>query len=111
LGFKFYLGAAVQPIGVANFQVRQRGRFFNRDGILLSATLSTAGDGQRLFPVNDRIDAYVDATTLLPYRTELQVQEGRHHVSGVVTMDQERGMANAADGKSIEVPVGTYDWV
>ncbi|HYX40512.1 MAG TPA: DUF3108 domain-containing protein, partial [Pyrinomonadaceae bacterium] len=82
-----------------------------RDGILLSATLSTAGDGQRLFPVNDRINAYVDATTLLPYRTELQVQEGQHRVSGVVTMDQERGMANAADGKSIEVPVGTYDWV
>ncbi|PYS89462.1 MAG: hypothetical protein DMF64_17735 [Acidobacteria bacterium] len=111
LGFKFYLGAGTQPIGVANFQVRQRGRFFNRDGILLSATLSTAGEGQRLFPVNDRISAYVDATSLLPYRTELQVQEGRHQTSGVVTIDQERGSAIVTDGKSIEVPVGTYDWV
>jgi Protein of unknown function (DUF3108) len=111
LGFKFYLGAATQPIGVANFQVRQRGRFFNRDGILLSATLSTAGEGQRLFPVNDRITAYVDATSLLPYRTELQVQEGRHRMSGIVTIDQERGTAVVTDGKSIEVPVGTYDWV
>src|SRR5205085_1257289 len=111
LGFKFYLGAGTQPIGIANFQVRQRGRFFNRDGILFTASLNTAGEGQRLFPVNDRISAYVDATTLLPFRTELQVQEGRHQMSGVVTIDQERGTAIVIDGKSIEVPVGTYDWV
>jgi len=41
----------------------------------------------------------------------LQVQEGRHQTSGVVTIDQERGSAIVTDGKSIEVPVGTYDWV
>ncbi len=111
LSFNFYLGAATQPVGTANFQVRQRGKFFNRDGILLSAVLFTTPAGQRLFPVSDKIDAYVDATTLLPYRTELQVQEGNHRVQGVVTIDQERGTAVVTDGKSLEIPVGTYDWV
>jgi hypothetical protein len=32
-------------------------------------------------------------------------------MSGVVNMDQERGTAVTPDGKSIEMPVGTYDWV
>lgn len=111
LSFNFYLGAATQPIGTGNFQVRQRGRFFNRDGLLLSAVLFTTAAGQRLFPVSDKINAYVDATSLLPFRTELQVQEGKHHVQGVVTIDQERGTAFVIDGQPLEIPVGTYDWV
>ncbi len=111
LSFNFYLGAATQPVGTANFQVRQRAKYFNRDGILLSAVLFTTPAGQRLFPVSDKIDTYVDATTLLPFRTELRVQEGNHRVQGVVTIDQERGMAVVTDGKPLEIPVGTYDWV
>jgi hypothetical protein len=111
LSFNFYLGAAAQPVGVANFRVRSRGRYFNRDGIVYSATLYTTQAGQNLFPVSDKIDSYVDATTLLPFRTELQVQEGRHRSAGVVNFDQERSTATAADGKQIDIPVGTYDWV
>jgi hypothetical protein len=111
MSFNFYLGAATQPLGVANFQVRSRGVYFSHDGILLSATLATTEAGQRLFPVSDKIDAYVDATTLLPFRTELRVQEGKHRTQSVVSVDQERGTAVASDGKPIEIPVGTYDWV
>jgi hypothetical protein len=111
LNFNFYLGAAAQPVGVASFMVRQRGRFFNRDGILISATLSTTQAGAKLFPVSDQISSYVDATSLTPFRTELRVQEGQHRTSGVVSIDQERGVAVMSDGKPVDVPVGTYDWV
>ncbi|HEX8181081.1 MAG TPA: DUF3108 domain-containing protein [Pyrinomonadaceae bacterium] len=111
LSFNFYLGTATQPVGIANFQVRSRGVYFSHDGILLSATLYTTEAGQRLFPVSDKIDAYVDARTLLPFRTELRVQEGRHRSQGTVSVDQERGSATASDGRPIEIPVGTYDWV
>jgi hypothetical protein len=111
LNFNFYLGTAAQPVGVASFVVRQRGRFFNREGILLSAALSTTQAGASLFPVNDQINSYVDVASLTPFRTELRVQEGRHRSTGVVSIDQERGTAIMADGKSVDVPVGTYDWV
>jgi hypothetical protein len=111
LSFSFFLGAAAQPVGIANFQVVKRARLFNRDAIQFSATLNTNAAGQRLFPVSDKLDVYVDATTLLPFRTELRVQEGRHRLNGVVMIDQEHGRATTADGKAIEVPVGTYDWV
>ena len=111
LSFNFFLGLGAQPLGVGNFHVRARGRYFNRDAIIFSATLFTSQTGQRLFPVSDKIESYVDAASLLPFRTELQVQEGRHRLSGVVSMDQERGTAVATDGKQLEIPVGTYDWV
>lgn len=111
LNFNFYLGASKQPIGVANFQVRPRATYFNRDGVLLSASMYTTDVGQRLFPVNDKIDSYVDAKTLLPYRTQLRILEGSHHVEGIVAFDQERGSAVTTDSSAIEIPVGTYELV
>jgi hypothetical protein len=63
----------------------------------------------RVFPVRDQISSYVDATTLLPFRAELQIQEGTHRLRGVVTLDQEAGRAILHDGTRVEVPAGTYD--
>ncbi len=111
LNFNFYLGNGTQPVGTASFQVRSRGRFYNRDGMLLTATMSTNQTLQSVFPVRDVISSYVDARTLLPYRNELQIQEGSHRLQGIVTLDQERGGALLPDGANIEIPVGTYDLV
>ncbi|HEX8160676.1 MAG TPA: DUF3108 domain-containing protein [Pyrinomonadaceae bacterium] len=111
LSFNFFLGNAAQPVGSAVLTVRSRGRYFNREGFLISATMSTAAPVDQVFSVRDNVVTYVSATTLLPFRNELQQQEGAHRVQGVVSFDQERGSALAADGKSIEIPVGTYDFV
>ncbi|MGI9106982.1 MAG: DUF3108 domain-containing protein [Pyrinomonadaceae bacterium] len=111
LNFTFFLGNATQPVGTANYQVRARNRYSGRDGFWLSATMATAIALQQLFPVNDKIETYVDAKTLLPFRSELQIREGSHRVQGVVSLDQERGTAIATDGQPLEIPVGTYDLV
>ncbi|MCA1614167.1 MAG: DUF3108 domain-containing protein, partial [Acidobacteria bacterium] len=111
LNFNFYLGNSTQPVGTASFQVRSRGTFYNRDGMLLTATMSTNQTLQNVFPVRDVISSYVDARTLLPFRNELQIQEGSHRLQGIVTLDQERGGALLPDGANIEIPVGTYDLV
>jgi hypothetical protein len=111
LSFNFFLGNAAQPVGSAVLTVRSRGQYFNRDGFLITATMSTAAPVDQVFPVRDNITTYVSTTTLLPFRNELQQQEGTHRVRGVVSFDQERGAAVAADGKIVEIPVGTYDFV
>jgi hypothetical protein len=111
LNFNFFLGNAAQPVGTASFTVRSRGRYFNHDGMIISATMATNDLAARLFPVRDAVVTYVGTTTLLPFRNELQIQEGAHHVQGVVSLDQERGAAVMPDGKTIEIPVGTYDFV
>ncbi|HEU4595479.1 MAG TPA: DUF3108 domain-containing protein [Pyrinomonadaceae bacterium] len=111
LNFNFFLGPNPQPIGTASFQVRPRARYFNREGLLLTAVLQTAGAGQRLFPVNDQINSYVDARALLPFRTELNLQEGQRLARWIVSSDQNGGSALFDDGTRLEIPVATHDLV
>ncbi len=111
LNFNFYAGQGSQPIGTASFQVRARARYFNREGLLLAANMQTTGAGRALFPVTDQINSYVGANTLLPFRTELLLQEGRRRTSWVVSVDQDRGNALFDDGTRVEMPVGTHDLI
>ena len=111
LNFNFFLGTSPQPVGTANYQVRARNKYSGRDGLWLSATMTTSNALQQLFPVNNKIETYVDVKTLLPFRSQLQIREGNHRLQGVVSLDQERGAAIVTDGSNIEIPVGTYDLV
>ncbi|HEX7176313.1 MAG TPA: DUF3108 domain-containing protein [Pyrinomonadaceae bacterium] len=111
LNFNFYAGPNSQPIGTASFHVRSRGKYFGREGLLINGLMQTTGAGQTLFPVNDIITSYVDALTLLPFRTELRIQEGPRRVNWVVSADQERGNALFDDGTRVEIQAGTHDLV
>lgn len=110
LNFNFYLGNSPQPVGTSTFHVRARSRYFGKDGLLLSFRGQTTGAIQRLFTANDQINSYVDPSTLIPFRTELNLQEGRRRTNEALTFDQERGVASIVDkGTRIEIPVGTHD--
>ncbi|HEX8190979.1 MAG TPA: DUF3108 domain-containing protein [Pyrinomonadaceae bacterium] len=109
LNFNFFLGPNAQPAGSASFLVRPRARYFNREGLLLTANLQTAGAVQALFPVSDQVNSYVDASTVLPFRTELTLAEGKRRARLVVSADQQSGSALFEDGTRVEVPFGTHD--
>jgi hypothetical protein len=109
LNFNFFLGPNAQPAGSASFLVRPRARYFNREGLLLTANLQSAGAVQTLFPVSDQVNSYVDATSLLPFRTELTLAEGKRRARFVVSADQQGGAALFEDGTRVEVPFGTHD--
>jgi hypothetical protein len=109
LNFNFFLGAGPQPVGTASLLVRPRARYFNREGLQLTANLQTAGAGQTLFPVSDQLNSFVDASTVLPFRTELTLAEGKRRARFVVSADQNSGSALFEDGTRVEVPVGTHD--
>lgn len=112
LNFNFYLGNSPQPVGTSTFQVRARSTYFGRDGLLLAFRGQTTAAMQRLFSANDQINSYVDPTTLIPFRTELNLQEGRRRTNETLTIDQERGVAVIADkGTRVEIPVGTHDLI
>jgi len=49
--------------------------------------------------------------TLLPFRTELQMQEGARRLTRVLRFDQERGTILREDNLRGEIPSGTYDLV
>jgi Protein of unknown function (DUF3108) len=109
LNFNFFIGAGPQPVGTASFVVRPKAKYFNREGLQFAATLQTVGAGQALFPVSDQINSYVDASTVLPFRTELALAEGKRQARFIVSADQSSGSALFQDGTRVEVPVGTHD--
>lgn len=111
LNFNFFLGKNEQPVGTASFRVRARARYFNRDGLLLTGAMRTIGAAQNLFQVNDQINSYVDATTLVPFRTELSLVEGRRQNRWVVSLDQNGGAALFDDGTRVDMPVNTHDLI
>ena len=111
LNYQVYLGAAAQPVGSITLTVRARGRYFNRDGLFLSASAQTTGAGSRVFPVTDQINSYVEPATLLPFRSELNLNEGKHRTHLNYNLDQDRGSAVAEGHERIDIPVGTHDLV
>ena len=111
LNYQIYLVGTTQSVGSITLAVRARGRYFNRDGLLFSATAQTTTPGSRVFPVNDQINSYVDPTTLLPFRTEIALSEGKYRHILNYNVDQNRGAATPEKGERIEIPVGTHDLV
>ena len=111
LNYQVYLANSAQPVGTISFAVRARGRYFNLNGLFFSASAQTSGAGARAFPVNDQINSYVDPTTLLPFRTELGMSEGKHRTNRSYNLDQNRGAAVADSRERIDIPVGTHDLI
>jgi len=111
LNYQVYLANGAQPVGTISFAVRARGRYFNLNGLFFSAAAQTSGPGARAFPVNDLINSYVDPTTLFPFRTELNMSEGRHRTNRSYNLDQNRGAAVSESRERVEIPIGTHDLV
>jgi len=111
LNYQAYLASVRQPVALISYQVRARSRYFDHDGLLFTLTAQTTNAAQRLLVVNDLFSSYVETETLLPFRTELKVAEGRRRSDETLTINQDRGMAMTQKGQRIEIPVGTHDYV
>ncbi len=98
-------------MGSITFTLKSRGQYFNHDGLLFSVAAQTSNAGSIVFAVNDRIDSYVDPTTLLPFRTELNLSEGKYHITRSYNLDQNRGAATSEKGERSDIPVGTHDLI
>ncbi len=111
LNYQVFLGSASQPAAVATFQVQSHATYFNRNGLLLTANAQTTNALQRIFFASDQFSSYVDIKTLLPFRTEMNLVEGRRRLNQKLSIDQERGTVSTDRGDRLEIPVGTHDYV
>jgi hypothetical protein len=64
-----------------------------------------------MFVANDQISSYVDVKTLLPFRTEMKLLEGKYRTNQIVTINQDHGTATTDQNLKIEIPVGTHDYI
>ncbi len=111
LNYQVFVGSGNEPMGIATFQVRERSRYFDRDGLFLTVKAETTGAAARLFVAHDQIDSYVDPKALLPYRTVLNLAEGKRRLNQTLIINQEYGTATTDKGQKIEMPVGTHDYL
>ncbi|MGZ8842433.1 MAG: DUF3108 domain-containing protein [Pyrinomonadaceae bacterium] len=108
LNYQVYLGKSTQPVGTVSFTIKNRGRYFNRDGLQFSVSAQT--NGSAIIAVRDQITSYVDPVTLLPFRTEISFSEGKYKSVKNYNLDQDRGAATSdVPRERIEIPVGTHD--
>jgi hypothetical protein len=111
LNYQAYLPTVQQAVGKIAFQVRPRNRYFDHDGLLLTVTAETTNAAQRLFFAQDVLSSYVEPQTLLPFRTEIQIAEGNRRGKEILNINQDYGTATNEQGRKIEMPVGTHDYL
>ena len=111
LNYQVFIGTSNTPLGLATFRARGRSKYFERDGLNLSVTAQTTGAAARLFVANDTIESYVDPITFLPYRTVLNLSEGKRRLNETLLVDQIKGLVTTDKGQRIEIPVGTHDYL
>ena len=111
LNYQVFIGTNNTPLGLATFQVRGRERYFDRDGVFLNVTAQTTGAAAALFVARDQIDSYVDPKALLPFRTVLNLIEGRRKLNQTLSFDQNAGVAVINSGLKLDIPVSTHDYV
>ena len=111
LNYQVFIGSSNTALGLATFQVRNRSRYFDRDGVLLSVNAETTGAAARLFVAKDQIESYVDPKGFLPYRVVMNMVEGERRLNQTLTFNQETGIATSDRGARIEIPVGTHDYL
>jgi hypothetical protein len=111
LNYQVFIGSNNTPLGLATFQVRDRSRYFERDGVHLTVTAQTTGAAASLFVARDQIDSYVDPKALLPFRTVMNLAEGQRRLNQTLTINQDNGVATTERGTRIEIPVGTHDYL
>ena len=108
LNYQVYLGSSDKPVGSLSFALKSHGRFFNRDGLMFSATAQTVNGA--IIAVRDQMTSYVDPATLLPFRTEMNFSEGKYRSARAYNLDQDRGAATTENNRErIEIPIGTHD--
>ena len=111
LNYQLFLPNIPAAAARATFQVRSRSKYFDHEGLLFTVNAQTSNALQKIFVANDLISSYVDPKTLLPFRTELTLNEGRHRFVTKLTINQDYGTATTDAGERIEIPIGTHDYL
>jgi hypothetical protein len=111
LNYQVFLPNVQGAVGSATFQVRARSKYFDHDGLFFTLSAQTTNALQKLFVANDMMTSYVDPKTLLPFHTELSLNEGRRRFTSKLSINQDYGAATTETGERIEIPVGTHDYL
>jgi hypothetical protein len=102
--------ANFSPAARMEMEVAGQGAFFGQQGYQLRTKVSTLGQTRSFFTeIDNQYISYVDAKTLLPYRTDNTTRQGKTNGDDTITLDQQRHLARFGDQSEIGLPSDTFD--
>ena len=96
-----------KKIGVIQFEIPDRKLYFTRDAVNLTAKIVQSSDP--FLPTGSTFTSYINPESLTPYRSEMRAGGSLSRFGDLYNFDQERGTVTTEKGKTVEVPIGTYD--
>lgn len=112
LNYNVYLTRIKEPVGTVTYEVTQRAPYNKKDALTLTVLAQTNAALQKIFTAREQITSIVDFSTLLPLRSEMNMQEGRDKTVQQLNWDQDKGQVMAVSGgPRVEIPVGTHDYL
>jgi hypothetical protein len=96
--------------GELTLETKGRSAYDGVDGFHVSAQAESVGlVSAVVYKVKDVYESFLNADTLQPFRAEKNSRHGKKREQGAITLDQQKRTARLADGRTIEIPAGTYD--
>ena len=96
--------------GELTLETKGRSAYAGVDGFHVSAQAESVGlVSAVVYKVKDVYESFLNADTLQPFRAEKNSRHGKKREQGAITLDQQKRQAQLADGRTIEIPAGTYD--
>ena len=113
VGEKFTYEVSWQDFLVAGelvIETKDRRSYEGVDGYHVSAQAQSVGLVSMIGKkIDDAYESFIDTSTLLPFRAEKRTRHGKKSAQSSVTIDQEHRTARLADGRTLRLPVETYD--
>ncbi len=111
LRFRIFWQNTSNQIGIVALQAKERKQFFDKrnDLLLLTATVEESGGVKKLFEVGDFINSYVNADSLIPFRSQTKLSGAFAEFNQVLNFNQTLGNVLVNGTQPVEIPIGTHD--
>lgn len=91
-------------------EVAGQGAFFGQSGYQLKSYVATVGQVRALFAELDyQYTTYLDSRTLLPFRTDYSVHQGRRNEDNSICFDRQANQVKYNDNSLVPVPADAID--
>jgi len=105
LGYRISAGG--RPLATAVVEAKERKLISGSDSLILSASITSAEQGNGIFSIGDTVVARVNPDTLAPFEYNAKTSGSLAPFSQVVRIDQKTGIITAGPNR-VDAPVGTH---
>lgn len=96
------------PIGLMTLDAKERRQVFNKDSLLLTATVTGVDQANQIFKLNDSIRAQVDPYSLTPRSLEVKFGGTLSNYNTIALFDSLANSITIGANKRIDSPAGTH---